>query len=512
MPEDRPMSHGDFDSHGDSMNHGDRDCGRIQQQLWRYVDRELPARELAEISEALRDCPACRQAYEDRAKDARLYRMAFSDVDAGKRSEGREGSVSAPRGPSSEDAFLVRFRAEFDREGLGKINDRRAQKAESAFGNWMIDEDFDEKGSSDESAMFEGLPFEMVDETEESRRSGRDPSNQRSSNQRSSSQRRGGGVWGRRSGMRRDVDRKFIELRGSSPQRRRRMMIVAALLFLIPATVGIGIFLTSQRGEGIGVYQVAGTGSVEVERPDGTSHIAVESDTQSTVEPSIFRAGTTFQVREGVELELKIGDAGLGQSRVARLRLKGPAKFEVLEHATMGGFHGRLHSGEVHCSVKKLGTGESFRIDTETHGVEVVGTVFTVYADGREPLVTEGKVAFGALSKARDIMSRRYLEPKAEVASKSDEASATAAEAAKEASENLQPTKGAGEAASDADASRSGEAAKTADASEATTSVDATAGNAGASGADEATKAELDRPSGSTRSSGGGIQIDDDDQ
>ncbi len=74
-------------------------CNRIQEGLWRYVDRELSAAALAEISAHLKACSDCSRIYEARARDAKHYRMAFLDTPFG-------------------DGFVDRFRQRFEAEGL----------------------------------------------------------------------------------------------------------------------------------------------------------------------------------------------------------------------------------------------------------------------------------------------------------------------------------------------------------------------------------------------------------
>jgi len=53
-------------------------CARAQESLWRYIDRELSASVLAEISAHLKGCRDCNLLYEARARDLKLYRLAFA--------------------------------------------------------------------------------------------------------------------------------------------------------------------------------------------------------------------------------------------------------------------------------------------------------------------------------------------------------------------------------------------------------------------------------------------------
>jgi putative zinc finger protein/FecR-like protein len=52
-------------------------CKRVQENLWRYIDRELSAPALAEISAHLKTCRECQRLFEARSCDVKLYRMAF---------------------------------------------------------------------------------------------------------------------------------------------------------------------------------------------------------------------------------------------------------------------------------------------------------------------------------------------------------------------------------------------------------------------------------------------------
>ena len=49
----------------------------IERKIWPYIDRELSAKEVAEISAHLKGCERCNKIYNQRAREAQLYRMAF---------------------------------------------------------------------------------------------------------------------------------------------------------------------------------------------------------------------------------------------------------------------------------------------------------------------------------------------------------------------------------------------------------------------------------------------------
>ncbi len=75
------------------------DCRRVQETLWRYVDRELSARQMAEVSRELRRCEDCQRAHDALSKQTRLLRAAFVDSPCG-------------------EGFVTRFRTRFEDEGL----------------------------------------------------------------------------------------------------------------------------------------------------------------------------------------------------------------------------------------------------------------------------------------------------------------------------------------------------------------------------------------------------------
>jgi hypothetical protein len=54
-------------------------CKAVTERLWRYVDRELPASDLAAISAHVGLCESCRTLYHEKAREARRYREAFLD-------------------------------------------------------------------------------------------------------------------------------------------------------------------------------------------------------------------------------------------------------------------------------------------------------------------------------------------------------------------------------------------------------------------------------------------------
>jgi hypothetical protein len=77
-------------------------CPEVDHHLWRYIDRELPASDLASISAHLRDCDDCRARYLDRAREASQYRQVF---------------VGSPFG----ERFVAGFRKRMREEGLHKL-------------------------------------------------------------------------------------------------------------------------------------------------------------------------------------------------------------------------------------------------------------------------------------------------------------------------------------------------------------------------------------------------------
>ena len=78
-------------------------CEKAKAVLWRYIDRELSARELGAVSVHLRGCEACRQIYEQQSREAKLYRLALAEN---------------PFGDEFVESFRVRWRAELDRDAV----------------------------------------------------------------------------------------------------------------------------------------------------------------------------------------------------------------------------------------------------------------------------------------------------------------------------------------------------------------------------------------------------------
>jgi hypothetical protein len=58
-------------------------CENIRAKLWRYIDRELTAQGLAELSAHLKACPECSRTFHEQAREARLYRAAFAGAPFG---------------------------------------------------------------------------------------------------------------------------------------------------------------------------------------------------------------------------------------------------------------------------------------------------------------------------------------------------------------------------------------------------------------------------------------------
>ncbi|MBI4602990.1 MAG: FecR domain-containing protein [Planctomycetes bacterium] len=74
-------------------------CQDVDRALWRYIDREISASDLAAISSHLKECARCRDLYHERSREASRYRMAF---------------LGSPFGPK----FMARFRQRAAEEGL----------------------------------------------------------------------------------------------------------------------------------------------------------------------------------------------------------------------------------------------------------------------------------------------------------------------------------------------------------------------------------------------------------
>ena len=57
----------------------DPDCNCSSEVIWRYIDRELSARDMAGVSERIRSCDTCRGMYEEQALLARSLSSGFVD-------------------------------------------------------------------------------------------------------------------------------------------------------------------------------------------------------------------------------------------------------------------------------------------------------------------------------------------------------------------------------------------------------------------------------------------------
>ncbi|MCH2366731.1 MAG: hypothetical protein MK554_05900 [Planctomycetes bacterium] len=83
----------------------DPDCNCSSEVIWRYIDRELSARDMAGVSERIRSCDTCRGMYEEQALLARSLSSGF---------------VDSPFGES----FVVRSRERFTAAGLAGSRER----------------------------------------------------------------------------------------------------------------------------------------------------------------------------------------------------------------------------------------------------------------------------------------------------------------------------------------------------------------------------------------------------
>lgn len=81
------------------------DCNCSSEVIWRYIDRELSARDMAGVSERIRSCDTCRGMYEEQALLARSLSSGF---------------VDSPFGES----FVARSRERFTAAGLAGSRER----------------------------------------------------------------------------------------------------------------------------------------------------------------------------------------------------------------------------------------------------------------------------------------------------------------------------------------------------------------------------------------------------
>ena len=52
-------------------------CDDVERSIWRYIDRELSARDVSGISVHLKDCRSCNRLFEARSRENSLYRLAY---------------------------------------------------------------------------------------------------------------------------------------------------------------------------------------------------------------------------------------------------------------------------------------------------------------------------------------------------------------------------------------------------------------------------------------------------
>jgi hypothetical protein len=90
-------------------------CENVDRALWRYVDREISASELSEITAHLKDCTGCRALYHDRATEVSQYRKAFAPSPFG------EGFVTRFSKRLAEERVL----AELGRDRVARISPSR---------------------------------------------------------------------------------------------------------------------------------------------------------------------------------------------------------------------------------------------------------------------------------------------------------------------------------------------------------------------------------------------------
>jgi hypothetical protein len=64
-------------------------CSEVDQNLWRYIDREIPASDLSAISAHLRACDPCRARYHEWAREASQYRRVLDETPFGEAFVGR---------------------------------------------------------------------------------------------------------------------------------------------------------------------------------------------------------------------------------------------------------------------------------------------------------------------------------------------------------------------------------------------------------------------------------------
>lgn len=64
-------------------------CHDVEQELWRYIDRELPASDVAAVSDHLHGCETCRKLYHQCAREANISRGVLCTAVMGSETSGR---------------------------------------------------------------------------------------------------------------------------------------------------------------------------------------------------------------------------------------------------------------------------------------------------------------------------------------------------------------------------------------------------------------------------------------
>ena len=99
-------------------------CKKVSEELWRYIDREMSASAMAEISRELRRCEVCQRRYEALARESKVLRMAFVETPFG------EGFVSKFRQRFDEQPDLEDLYPLYDEEAFEELHEPLSSAAQ----------------------------------------------------------------------------------------------------------------------------------------------------------------------------------------------------------------------------------------------------------------------------------------------------------------------------------------------------------------------------------------------
>lgn len=355
------------------MSTGRHDCQSFDAVLWRFIDRELSAREMADVSAVLRECETCRVVHDRRVREARVLRAVLADPAA--RFSGRNGA-SGRSGDSGRNGDSGESRRSGAAGNPGRAGSGRAgPRGDSSSDRVPLDR-ATERGVERFLARFEAEKL--------------------------------GSLYPSEDGF------DLRDLGRSTRQRHWRFVTVLSMLVLIPALVGLGLLVNHHQSQRLGALSVEGVareGDVTVEREGGGEREDGSASRTSSIRSGGVAAidrGARYVVPEGSRLRLLLGGrvAGAGDGgRAATLLVFGPAELTIHKKATLESFRASLSYGMLEASVDPSFRRDLFEITSPHAFATVVGTVFQLRVDseGTELEVTRGRVDFGRLGSSRQV-------------------------------------------------------------------------------------------------------------